>query len=65
MDRKIDQAVMTAIEQFHSHLENCCQCREHPFELCGIGSDLLNKAAQEAAQEDVENFAAENDADAT
>ena len=31
------------IEPFHSHLNKCPQCREHPFDLCPIGSQLATE----------------------
>lgn len=36
---------MDAIDIFHSHLNICDQCREHPFDLCTVGGPLLVKAA--------------------
>lgn len=31
---------------FHSHLDACEQCREHPFALCSVGARLLAEGAQ-------------------
>lgn len=28
-------------EKFHEHLDECWQCREHPFDLCETGLKLL------------------------
>jgi hypothetical protein len=33
------------IAKFHTHLDECEQCRNHPFELCSIGASLLHDAA--------------------
>ena len=30
---------------FHEHLDQCCQCRENVFDLCSVGSRLLEKLA--------------------
>ena len=32
---------------FHAHLDLCQQCREHPFDLCVIGANLLYAEATE------------------
>lgn len=32
--------------RFHSHLDECEQCREHPFDLCKIGAILLRVSVQ-------------------
>lgn len=32
---------------FYVHLDHCQQCREHPFDLCRRGDELLRKAATE------------------
>lgn len=32
---------MDPIEKFHAHLDLCEQCREHPFDLCIAGAQLL------------------------
>lgn len=29
-----------AADAFHAHLDECRQCREHPFDLCGVGHIL-------------------------
>lgn len=26
---------------FHAHLDECAQCREHPFALCSVGAESL------------------------
>jgi hypothetical protein len=31
---------------FHAHLDECAQCREHPFDLCSAGAVLLRVAAE-------------------
>lgn len=36
------------IAAFHEHLDACRQCREHPFDLCGPGTQLLFRAARSA-----------------
>ncbi len=33
------------LTEFHTHLEHCVQCREHPFNLCAIGASLLKGVA--------------------
>lgn len=30
-----------ACAAFHSHLDQCAQCREHPMGLCPVGAELL------------------------
>lgn len=30
---------------FHDHLDECAQCRDHPFELCDAGAALLEREA--------------------
>lgn len=30
-----------SIDRFHRHLDECRQCRDHPFELCPHGMRLL------------------------
>lgn len=32
-------------DAFHDHLDICQQCREHPFQLCSVGTDILRSAA--------------------
>jgi hypothetical protein len=27
---------------FHLHLDDCKRCREHPFDLCSVGKDILS-----------------------
>lgn len=35
-------AVVTdSMDKFHAHLDECKQCREHPFALCSVGGSLL------------------------
>ncbi len=33
------------IDKFHAHLDDCKQCRDHPFDLCPDGAKLLKEAA--------------------
>jgi hypothetical protein len=37
-----------ASDSFYKHLDECRQCREHPFALCAAGSILLRGAAIDA-----------------
>lgn len=32
---------MNTVDNFHDHLDACEQCREHPLDLCGLGTLLL------------------------
>jgi hypothetical protein len=32
-------------DAFHAHLDGCKRCRTHPFGLCAIGQDLIQKIA--------------------
>ena len=32
---------------FHEHLDNCEQCKQHPFDLCREGGRILRQAARE------------------
>ena len=36
---------------FHKHLDECIQCREHPFDLCPIGIKLLKAVVLDADRE--------------
>jgi hypothetical protein len=38
----------TANDDFHSHLDKCERCAKQPFNLCPVGSRLLNAAAAQA-----------------
>ena len=29
------------MKKFHEHLDECSQCREHPFNLCSIGHEIF------------------------
>lgn len=33
------------MEAFNSHLDGCTRCRNHPFNLCAVGAQLLERAA--------------------
>jgi len=44
-EQDIEIAVDEAIGSFHSHLDICDQCRNHPFDLCPTGASLLRAAA--------------------
>lgn len=39
-----------SIEEFHAHLESCCQCANEPFNLCPIGAKILSGAAESKKQ---------------
>jgi len=41
MKKNITQ--INSVEDFHSHLDECEQCREHPFNLCPEGELILKK----------------------
>lgn len=32
--------------KFYSHLDICTQCRNHPFELCAVGAQVLEEAVR-------------------
>lgn len=36
---------------FHMHLDQCEQCRDHPFKLCPTGEESLRVAAGKAELE--------------
>jgi hypothetical protein len=36
-----------SMDKFHAHLDECKQCREHPFGLCPSGSTLLLATADD------------------
>lgn len=38
----IERAMMVQ-EEFHSHLDKCSQCRNHPMNLCPAGATILMK----------------------
>ncbi len=35
---------------FHTHLDACQRCRDHPFDLCAVGDRLLQEAGQKATE---------------
>ena len=35
---------MDKVDEFHTHLDICKQCRENPFGLCSLGERLLLRA---------------------
>jgi hypothetical protein len=39
-------AITDAIDLFHEHLDGCEQCRNHPFELCSSGAELLRNVGR-------------------
>lgn len=41
-------------DAFHRHLDECAQCREHPFRLCDVGAPLLEQAAAELGESDTQ-----------
>ena len=38
---------MSDESKFHDHLDECKQCREHPFALCTTGATLLRAEVTE------------------
>ena len=42
--------VSKLIDDFHGHLDECSQCRNHPFGLCPTGAALLKKAGEAGAE---------------
>ena len=38
-----------SVKVFHLHLDMCRQCNDSPMDLCGVGGDLLRKAATDPA----------------
>lgn len=43
------QQFQIAHTRFHEHLDDCERCREHPFDLCEAGKQLLCHAGEVAA----------------
>jgi len=39
--KKEPEEPMERIKKFHAHLDECAQCRNHPFGLCPTGARLL------------------------
>lgn len=39
-----DATKQAAVRRFHTHLDECAQCRDHPFDLCEVGASLLVEA---------------------
>jgi hypothetical protein len=37
----------SASDLFHTHLDQCAQCREHPFDLCAEGAILIMRAGSD------------------
>ncbi len=31
------------MKNFHDHLDQCQQCRDHPFALCPIGASIITE----------------------
>lgn len=48
--RRIVAATTDTTRRFHLHLDECGQCRDHPFALCPIGATLLKAAALDPAE---------------
>jgi hypothetical protein len=44
-DKVVKQINDRLIPAFHEHLDQCAQCRNHPFDLCDTGATLLRLAA--------------------
>ena len=44
------EEVYKLINEFHAHLDECGQCRNHCFNLCAIGAALLKKAGEAGAE---------------
>ena len=42
----MEKDVSVGIDKFHAHLDVCNQCRNHPFDLCPTGAQLLRAAAE-------------------
>jgi hypothetical protein len=41
VDTKDYPLIAANINKFHTHLDECEQCRENPFELCAVGHSLI------------------------
>lgn len=41
INRQFFEEMNNKSELFHRHLDECQQCREHPFALCQAGERLL------------------------
>jgi len=39
------EVIYDRIKRFHAHLDVCSQCRNHSFDLCQTGAQLLREAA--------------------
>lgn len=39
------------MSQFQAHLDECARCREHPFDLCKRGEELLVRAGMEVVKQ--------------
>jgi hypothetical protein len=37
----LNDYLRSAADKFHTHLDVCEQCEQHPFNLCAIGHELL------------------------
>jgi hypothetical protein len=42
LDKRKESRVL-AIRQFHEHLRNCEQCRDHPGKLCDDGRKIVGQ----------------------
>lgn len=42
-------SLIESMDKFHAHLDECEQCRDHPFGLCPSGSALLLATADDGA----------------
>ena len=39
----------TPADDFHAHLDVCKRCADEPFNLCPVGANLLQRAAEATA----------------
>lgn len=47
----VDDAGSKARVDFHTHLDECRRCANHPFDLCEEGARLVELAAAEAIEQ--------------
>lgn len=58
--RAIPAQVQPVVSRFHSHLDECQQCRKNPFGLCLKGEKLLTDCVSEPMPREFSQFVSEH-----
>lgn len=54
INRQFFEEMNKKADSFHRHLDECQQCREHPFALCQAGERLLLSMQEQTTQTPLE-----------